>query len=1303
MDLRPKQINDEAASTLSWNTFLSRTSVSSLSSATFSESSLSGQVHGLDDVLNTVKALSLRRFQYEEIERQDAVGEGETFVVERCVVRSQVLAIKHLKNKVSQDDDIFRRRLQSVILELRIMRHAPLRSHPNVLPVFGYGWNMNSTQIAPYILVQYAAYGTLRQYLRCSKPEISISHKEILLGDVAAATSALHLCGIIHGDIKLDNVLVFHSWDRPTKSIAKIADFSHSLVISGKEDPEHYMRYGGTFIYNAPEVHGQKLCPIDRTALHKCDIWAFGILTWETFLDGDEYVKYIARIEPQAVENGEEPIVTMPQKFLEFAKNSLPFSKSNLRGALVRSVLNITIQVDPMKRVSDLATIPFMSKCSDGVQGLKAELALHFGSSEWSYEMFRSENGKEIPWEHEEQIYQGLRRTYNSSYNRNNDAAWQLALCHLIGFGDSPNPSSAHQLALAAEKLNHPVAKIFAPLLAPNGPPESYVSAKTYAKRAVELLQQNKNVTENSRLMEACWEGDTDVIVKLLESGKAFDDNTEDGRNIWHLLFTLDDNPCQAVVLDFHSYPKSSLDQPTKRILTAHTQWPLRLLGSPLVFAISVGSVNTVRALLSLGANPCSRAFAADQFPEKDHRSKWTPIHIAVQYHCHEILSEFLKYASAVDYDNEVPYACALSYSSSLERIAIHGNNHHDSLVKTVSVLKETQVLSAAAPNGMTALMQAIDFQDADVVSALLNANNELARSPFLNPQNPDNFNLPIHFAAQLGARRDVPEAIKIIDIIDNFSKNLTSTKPPLDSVGRTPLHLAVTGPSKRASTWILERNPGLLNTEDKLGRTALHYCYSAANVNLLLSNGIDVNYTDKSGLTALHCACIRGNLDIVRCLLDKKPLLNLKNNRYGTALHCAVIRGSLDMTVALLEAGAPVDEVDQFGDAPLHVASSLCRHSIMRLLIRHEADIHKKDAKGNTAATIADNSGTMAGIATLRILQGDTPSQDTGLTEVSYAQDLDTESHVDALPVYQPRTVSASSEKQSREPGVGVGAVEMIDYARDFQADTDQDNFSIEAEEECESQGPERKLAEFVYYLSTQYALPLREARFLVRNLVQVFEITKIVNLDGLNVLTTNVFDEVMSGQADQPMGKASLLTRYLHTQSAMSSGDLKRLCDTSHDEHRIENKSLLDSLARAIAIILELGGPIWDVFGLDDTKASLLVDIGRKIDEVAENSPDVAHRFALSSHSETNLYASLTPATAGFDREDIHYERSGREDDRVVRKTIPRDDGYEKTRIHDSSDESLKNDDDDEDQLTRGKKSLILSRFIKKLKRVD
>jgi hypothetical protein len=41
--------------------------------------------------------------------------------------------------------------------------------------------------------------------------------------------------------------------------------------------------------YNAPEVEFQDTNKIEREALHKCDIWAYGLCVWELFADGARY------------------------------------------------------------------------------------------------------------------------------------------------------------------------------------------------------------------------------------------------------------------------------------------------------------------------------------------------------------------------------------------------------------------------------------------------------------------------------------------------------------------------------------------------------------------------------------------------------------------------------------------------------------------------------------------------------------------------------------------------------------------------------------------------------------------------------------------------------------------------------------------------------------------------------------------------------------------------------------------------------------------------------------------------------
>jgi len=231
-----------------------------MSSALFSDRPDS-HIHSIGDVLQTVKALNLRQYDYGRIRREEKLGEGETFIVHKCGLRNPDgrelwLAIKHLKISSSPDDSTYLRRLKSVILELRIMRHLPLRSHPSITEVFGYGWHRSNGdptedssraqhQIMPYLLVPYATHGTFRDYLRSASSEISLQSKEILLGDIASALTSLHLCGIVHGDVKLDNVLIFISWDRPSATIAKLTDFGHSIVIgndyqSGSKDSPRY-------------------------------------------------------------------------------------------------------------------------------------------------------------------------------------------------------------------------------------------------------------------------------------------------------------------------------------------------------------------------------------------------------------------------------------------------------------------------------------------------------------------------------------------------------------------------------------------------------------------------------------------------------------------------------------------------------------------------------------------------------------------------------------------------------------------------------------------------------------------------------------------------------------------------------------------------------------------------------------------------------------------------------------------------------------------------------------------------------
>ena len=104
--------------------------------------------------------------------------------------------------------------------------------------------------------------------------------------DIARGLQALHACGVTHGDLKVDNILIF---DVPKGSSsspsdcpleAKLSDFGSSVLESdGKTQlTGHVPRW------SAPEST-QYMLPHN---LHLCDVYAFGLVCWCLALDGKD-------------------------------------------------------------------------------------------------------------------------------------------------------------------------------------------------------------------------------------------------------------------------------------------------------------------------------------------------------------------------------------------------------------------------------------------------------------------------------------------------------------------------------------------------------------------------------------------------------------------------------------------------------------------------------------------------------------------------------------------------------------------------------------------------------------------------------------------------------------------------------------------------------------------------------------------------------------------------------------------------------------------------------------------------------
>jgi serine/threonine protein kinase len=116
--------------------------------------------------------------------------------------------------------------------------------------------------------------------------------------NVARGLHELHMCGIVHGDLKLDNVLVTAHTSAQSgpqgmsqSVVAKISDFGHSLLLYEDDEAKEDQKYGGTLAYNAPEIAKSHGLEYESLNFRKCDVWALGLLCWEALDNGSPYYK----------------------------------------------------------------------------------------------------------------------------------------------------------------------------------------------------------------------------------------------------------------------------------------------------------------------------------------------------------------------------------------------------------------------------------------------------------------------------------------------------------------------------------------------------------------------------------------------------------------------------------------------------------------------------------------------------------------------------------------------------------------------------------------------------------------------------------------------------------------------------------------------------------------------------------------------------------------------------------------------------------------------------------------------------
>ncbi|WP_441246530.1 Stk1 family PASTA domain-containing Ser/Thr kinase [Kitasatospora sp. McL0602] len=196
------------------------------------------------------------------IEQRIAAGGMATVYRGTDTRLDRVLALKVMHPSLAGDRDFTDRFIREAKAVARL-------AHPNVVNVFDQGADNGHV----FLAMEYVPGRTLRDLLR-DRGALSIRAALDILEPVLAALGAAHRAGLVHRDVKPENVLITDG------GLVKVADFGLVRLLTGSDGTATSTSTAGTVLgtvsYLAPEQIRQD-APTDQ----RVDVYAAGILLYE--------------------------------------------------------------------------------------------------------------------------------------------------------------------------------------------------------------------------------------------------------------------------------------------------------------------------------------------------------------------------------------------------------------------------------------------------------------------------------------------------------------------------------------------------------------------------------------------------------------------------------------------------------------------------------------------------------------------------------------------------------------------------------------------------------------------------------------------------------------------------------------------------------------------------------------------------------------------------------------------------------------------------------------------------------------
>lgn len=310
---------------------------------------------------------------------------------------------------------------------------------------------------------------------------------------------------------------------------------------------------------------------------------------------------------------------------------------------------------------------------------------------------------------------------------------------------------------------------------------------------------------------------------------------------------------------------------------------------APILKSAYNGDLDSLKILIDGGANVMT-----------EDENGYTALHFAVMSKNYDAVQYLIENGADVNKrtkQDEVPLHFA-SFSGRIDIVELLINNGADINVKM--------------GNGNTPLMGAADYETAKLLvenGADLKVRNQIDMTP-------------LHAAASKGDTLLIKYYLK-----KGLDINAT------DMEYRTPLIVAVNYRFPEAAEILIE-NGADINKKAKSGNSAVFYAGSLETFKMLIENGADLTFKNEYGADLLHWHSAKGNVDIMKYLLQNTESdINSKDSAGKTPLCIAVQTKKLDAVKFLVENGADLDIKDNEGNTPLDYAVKNKSEKIIKFL----------------------------------------------------------------------------------------------------------------------------------------------------------------------------------------------------------------------------------------------------------------------------------------------------------------------------------------------------------------------------------